>query len=122
MLRLIWGWSIKIKERVRLEGVDTPEINKKAEKKAGKWVKERVEKIIGENTAITITSLAYDRSGQVRGKYGRTSAVVYLTAKNLCLNEYLLKEKLAWATNEEGSLLGERALPKLTGIPPEQRR
>lgn len=115
------GWSTKLKERIRLEGLDTPEINKKAEKKAGQWVKERVEKIIGKNTAITITSLAYDRTGQVRGKYGRTSAVVYLTAEGLCLNEYLLKEKLAWATDEEGHLLEERALSKLTGIPPERR-
>jgi hypothetical protein len=29
------GWSVKLKERVRLERVDTPELRKAAERKAG---------------------------------------------------------------------------------------
>ena len=71
------GWSLKLKERLRLEQVDTPEINKKAEKEAGKWVTERVIDLFPEDTELIITSMAYDRTGRVRGKYGRTMAVAF---------------------------------------------
>jgi len=111
------GWSMKLKERLRLEGLDTPEIRVKAEKGAGKWVKQEVEKLLKENTPLIITSLAYDRTGRVRGKYGRTMAVVYRAEDGFCLNEYLLKEKLAWPTDNNGSLLEDRILTSLTGIP-----
>jgi hypothetical protein len=36
------GWSMKLKERVCLERVDTPELRKAAAQKAGMWVKKKV--------------------------------------------------------------------------------
>ena len=115
------GWSMKLKERLRLEGLDTPEIRSQAEKKAGNWVKQDVEKLLLENTPLIIASMAYDRTGRVRGKYGRTMAVVYRAEDGFCLNKYLLKKKLAWRTNNNGSLLEERKLSSLTGIPKSER-
>jgi micrococcal nuclease len=116
------GWSMKLKERLRLEGLDTPEIRHQKEKEAGIWVKQKVEKLLRENTSLIVTSMAYDRKGQVRGKYGRTMAVIYRAEDGFCLNEYLIKEKLAWRTNDNGSLLEERNLSSLTGIPEEKRK
>jgi micrococcal nuclease len=116
------GWSMKLKERLRLEGLDTPEIRSKAEKKAGNWVKQEVEKLLRQNTPLIIASMAYDRTGRVRGKYGRTMAVVYRAQDGFCLNKYLLKEKLAWRTNNNGSLLDERELSLLKGIPSSERK
>jgi micrococcal nuclease len=115
------GWSMKLKERLRLEGLDTPEIKQQKEKEAGKWVKEEVEKRFKINVPLIITSMAYDRTGRVRGKYGRTSAVVYRAEDGFCLNEYLVKEKLAWLCDDNGSLLEERTLDSSTGIPKEKR-
>jgi micrococcal nuclease len=115
------GWSMRLKERLRLERVDTPELRRAEERKAGVWVKGRVEELFKEGTRIIITSMAYDRTGQVRGKFGRTMAVIYRADDQLCLNEYLLQERLAWRTNDSGKLLEERSLSLLTGIPEEER-
>lgn len=115
------GWSMKLKERLRLEGLDTPEVRNQAEKKAGNWVKQEVWKFLPENTPIIIASMAYDRTGRVRGKYGRTMALVYRVADGACLNEYLLINKMAWRTDDKGSLLDARTLSLLTGIPKEER-
>ena len=115
------GWSMKLKERVRLERVDTPELRKSAERKAAQWVKKQVEDLFQKGMRIIITSMAYDRTGQVRGKFGRTMAVVYRVNDRLCLNEYLLQERLAWRTNDSGKLLEERSLLTLTGIPQSER-
>ena len=71
------GWSMKLKERIRLERVDTPELRRAEEQKAGMWVKQSVRNFFGEDDRLVITSMAYDRTGQVRGKFGRTMAVVY---------------------------------------------
>lgn len=116
------GWSMKLKERIRLERVDTPELRKAAEQKAGAWVKKNVEEFFEIEKRIIITSMAYDRTGQVRGKFGRTMAVVYRAHDKQCLNEYLLSKRLAWRTNNSGKLVEERALDLLTGIPEEERR
>ncbi|WP_395140506.1 thermonuclease family protein [Armatimonas sp.] len=115
------GWSMKLKERIRLERVDTPELRKAAEQKAGAWVKKNVEEFFETEKRIIITSMAYDRTGQVRGKFGRTMAVVYRAHDRKCLNEYLLSKCLAWRTNNSGKLLEERSLDLLTGIPEEER-
>ena len=115
------GWSMKLKERIRLERVDTPELRKTAEYTAGIWVTNRVRELFKEGTRLIITSMAYDRTGQVRGKFGRTMAVVYRAEDRLCLNEYLLKNRLAWRTNDSGKLLEERSLALLTGIPDSER-
>ena len=120
------GWSIKLKERLRLEFVDTPEINKTEENKAGKWVKEQVEKWLelkeGKTTTeLIITSEAYDRTGKVRGKYGRTLAQVYHLEEKWSLNDRLLTENMAWRTDEKGKLLEKRSLSLLVGIPKKLR-
>jgi micrococcal nuclease len=116
------GWSMKLKERIRLEQVDTPEIRKREEQQAGKWVRDRVARLFREGTRLIITSMAYDRSGNVRGKYGRTMAVVYRAKDGLCLNQYLIQKRLCWLTDEKGSLLEERSLTSLTGIPAKHRK
>jgi micrococcal nuclease len=115
------GWSMKLKERVRLERVDTPELRKAAERKAGMWVKKNVEDFFDKAEPLVITSMAYDRTGQVRGKFGRTMAVVYRARDGQCLNAYLLNNNLAWRTDDNGKLLQERSLALLTGIPEQQR-
>jgi micrococcal nuclease len=104
------GWSMKLKERLRLEGLDTPEVRNQAEKKAGTWVKQEVGKFLPENTPLIIASMAYDRTGRVRGKYGRTMALVYRLADGACLNEYLLNNRMAWRTDDNGTLLDARTL------------
>lgn len=111
------GWSMKLKERIRLERVDTPELRKAAEQKAGMWVKSSVEKFFETEKRIILTSMAYDRTGQVRGKFGRTMAVVYRAHDMRCLNAYLLDSHLAWRTDDHGKLLEERSLALLNGIP-----
>ena len=116
------GWSMKLRERLRLERVDTPEIRRAEESKAAKWVSEKVREHFGENTDIIIASMAFDRTGQVRGKFGRTMAVVYRAEDRLCLNELLLREKWAWPTDDSGKLLSARSLDLLTGIPENERR
>lgn len=110
------GWSVRLKERLRLELVDTPEINRKAEKQAGKLVKAHIEELLPVGTSLVLKSMAYSRTGRVRGKYGRTMAVVFRATDGWCLNEYLLQERLAWETNRKGELLGERDLALLTGL------
>jgi micrococcal nuclease len=115
------GWSMKLKERVRLEGLDTPEIRRKEEYKSGIWVKEEVEKLLLPSEPLIITSMAYERTGQVRGKFGRTMAVVYRLRDKLCLNQYLLEKKIAWATDKYGKLLKDRSLLLLTGIPEDRK-
>ena len=115
------GWSMRLKERVRLEGVDTPEIKRKEEHDAAIWVKEEVEKLLKPGAPLVTTSMAYDRTGQVRGKFGRTMAVVYRAEDGLCINRYLIEQKIAWITNERGKLLQDRDLSLLLGIPRARR-
>lgn len=115
------GWSMKLKERVRLERVDTPELRKAVERKAGMWIKKNVEDFFDKAEPLVITSMAYDRTGQVRGKFGRTMAVVYRARDGQCLNAYLLNNNLAWRTDDNGKLLQERSLALLTGIPEQER-
>ena len=115
------GWSMKFKERLRLSGVDTPEIRNKIENKAGSFVKGKVEEFLAEDEELMITSKAYDRTGKVRGKYGRTLAEVFRLRDGECLNSYLLDEKLGWPLNDKGELVGERSLALLSGLPGELR-
>lgn len=115
------GWSMKFKERLRLSGVDTPEIRNKIENKAGSFVKGKVEEFLAEGEELMITSKAYDRTGKVRGKYGRTLAEVFRLRDGVCLNSYLLDEKLGWPLNDKGELAGERSLALLSGLPEKLR-
>ena len=115
------GWSMKFKERLRLSGIDTPEIYNTKENEAGKFVKGVVEKFFKDNEELMITSTAYDRTGKVRGKYGRTLAEVFRLRDGECLNNYLLNKKLGWPLNDKGELVGERSLALLSGLPGELR-
>jgi len=116
------GWSMKLKERIRLERLDTPELRKPHEATAGAWVKERVDEFFRPFEKLIITSMVYDRTGRVRGKYGRTMAVVYRAEDKQCLNAYLLSNRFAWRTDDKGTLLEPRDLALLTGIPEEKKR
>lgn len=120
-VQLDLGWSLDLKERLRLEFVNTPETRGDAERAAGRWVKGKVADLLQVDTPLIITSTSYDRTGRVRGNFGRTVALVYHAAEGWCLNQRLLDEKLAWPTDENGSLIGERSLAVLTGLPEELR-
>lgn len=115
------GWSMKLKERLRLSDVDTPEMNKTEESSAGKFVRDVVTEFFQEKEELIITSEAYDRTGKVRGKFGRTIAEVYRVRDGASLNQYLLAEKLGWPTDKTGKIAGKRSLAKLTGIPKKHR-
>ncbi len=119
-VRIDMGWSLSMSERLRLEFVNTPE-TRGSERDAGRWVTDRVKEWLPEGTPVVIASTAYDRTGRIRGKFGRTVAHVYHATEGWCLNQRLIEDKLAWTTDEDGSLVGERDLALLTGLPPELR-
>lgn len=110
------GWSMVYKERARLESVNTPE-KRGVEREAGLFVTEWVRERFPPGTEIFIASTVYDRTGRARGRYGRTIALVYRASDGLCLNQTLLTERLAWRTDDQGSLLDERLLSSLDGLP-----
>ncbi|QDU66035.1 thermonuclease family protein [Engelhardtia mirabilis] len=114
------GWSIWITERLRLEHVNTPEM-RGDERDAGRWVTERVQDELPAGTEVVVASLIFDRNGRVRGKFGRTIAHLYRRADGWCLNQFLLDQKLAWETDDNGSLQSPRELALLTGLPAELR-
>lgn len=116
------GWSMRLKERLRLESVNTPETRGDAEREAGRWVKAKVAEYLPAETPLLIASTVYDRTGRARGKFGRTIALVYRAEDGWCLNQRLLEDKLAWPTDDNGSLIGERSLTLLTGLPEELRQ
>jgi micrococcal nuclease len=118
--RIDAGWSLWLHERLRLESVNTPE-TKGAEKLAGRFVKDLVASWLPEGTAVRLASTVFDRTGRARGKYGRTVALVYHAEEGWCLNQRLLQQKLAWLTDDDGSLVGERSLAALTGLPADLR-
>lgn len=114
------GWSTKLTERLRLIGVNTPE-KRGPEREAGLWVAAEVARLFPVGTPVIIESVDYNRTGNVRGKFGRTLAVVYRLADGLCLNGHLLEQRIAWPTDDDGSNLGERTLERLTGLPEDLR-
>lgn len=114
------GWSMTFRERLRLEAVNTPE-KRGAERDAGEWLSELVARELPVGEALMIASTVYDRTGRVRGRYGRTIAAVYRVRDGWCLNRDLLERKLAWPTDDRGSIIGERSLSALTGLPAHLR-
>jgi micrococcal nuclease len=117
-LDLDLGWSIWMRERVRLEFVNTPE-SRGVERAAGLFVKQKVVEWLPLGTHVLIASVAYDRAGRVRGKFGRTLAHVFHAGERWNLNARLLDPaaRLAWETDDDGSLIEPRDLAKLTGLP-----
>lgn len=110
------GWSLWAVERLRLEYVNTPE-SRGVERESGRWVTEWVRGELPAATPLVICSVAYDREGRVRGKYGRTIAHVYRAVDGWCLNQQLLDLGLAWETDDHGSLTTPRDLDLLIGVP-----
>ena len=85
------GFYIKIKERIRLEGLDTPEIygvpEDSEEYRRGLEAKEYVERRLDENGMIIETKKL--------GKWRRWLAKVYLPDTERTLNEELIEKGLA---------------------------
>jgi micrococcal nuclease len=122
-LDLDLGWSIWMRERVRLEFVNTPE-TRGPEREAGKFVKQQVVEWLPAGTTVLIASVAFDRTGRVRGKFGRTVAHVFHAREGWNLNARLLapSSRLAWETDDNGSLIEARDLSKLIGLPERLRQ
>lgn len=85
------GFDIRYKQRVRLLGVDTPEVRTRDldEKEAGQQASEFVKQAVFWSQVTVHTQ--YDR----RGKYGRVLAKIYYTDENgdqVCLNDELLRQ------------------------------
>lgn len=87
------GFYIKIKERVRLEGIDTPEIygvpQDSEEYRRGMEAKEYVERRLNENNNMMIIKT------RKLGKWRRWLAKVYLLDSGKTLNEELIEKGLA---------------------------
>ena len=85
------GFNIHIKQRVRLDGIDTPETRTKdkREKIKGLAAKQFVTDKIGDKFVIVKT--------EKKGKYGRCLAVIWYEVDGHfeSLNEALIKAKLA---------------------------
>jgi len=56
------GWSMKLRERLRLERVDTPEIRRAEESKAAEWVSENVREHFGENMDINPARVIFEKN------------------------------------------------------------
>jgi micrococcal nuclease len=82
------GFDVKIHERVRLSGIDTPEIRTKdlQEKKLGFEAKEFVENSFDEKGNTFVIETEYKR-----GKYGRTIGTITFDDGSI-LNEMLVSE------------------------------
>ena len=105
------GWGIHLKQRVRLVGLDAPEV-RGDERKAGLYVEDVVEKLVTRpGVRLTLKSDRYSRD-----MYGRTLGVVYVDG--ISINKLLVDQKYAWETDKDGAVIGERSLDRLTGIPP----
>ncbi|MFP3975179.1 MAG: thermonuclease family protein [Chloroflexota bacterium] len=87
------GFYIKITERLRLEGLDTPEIygvpEASEEYRKGMEARSYVERRLGQNDHQMIVD-----TGK-RGKWRRWVATVYLPDSDKSLNEELIEEGLA---------------------------
>lgn len=86
------GFEVSYKTRIRLLGVDTPEIHSKNAdiKKSGQISKKFVEEWVGRNPDV-IVSTVKDKSE----KYGRILATLRPLAGDEALNDLLIREKMA---------------------------
>jgi len=83
------GFNIRLKERVRLKGIDTPETRTRdlEEKARGLAAKDRVVEVFqGAKEFVIKTEL------DNKGKYGRLLGTIILPDRKISLNEMLLKE------------------------------
>lgn len=85
------GFDMRIKQRLRLHGIDTPETRTKdpVEKKVGLMAKARVQELLEVGKTYPIWTVE-------KGKFGRYLARIYLDeARNQCVNDMLIEENLA---------------------------
>ena len=83
------GFNVRLKERVRLKGIDTPETRTRdlEEKKRGFAAKERVQEAFKYSDEFTIIT-EIDK----KGKYGRILGTIILPDRKVSLNQMLLDE------------------------------
>jgi len=85
------GFDMRIKQRLRLHGIDTPETRTRdpIEKKVGLMAKARVQELLEVGKTYPIWTVE-------KGKFGRYLARIYLDeARNQCVNDMLVEENLA---------------------------
>ena len=102
------GFTARITHDIRLAGLNTPEPYGWSSR-AGKYVTSRVVEFIGSEEECTIHSKQFEV-----GKFGRCICEVWIGDR--CLNDYLLDNKLAWTSDDNG-VSSSLDLNKLTGIP-----
>ena len=83
------GFNVRLKERIRFKGIDTPEIRTKdlEEKELGFAAKKRVEEAFRHSDEFTIIT-EIDK----KGKYGRILGTIMLPDRKVSLNQMLLDE------------------------------
>jgi len=83
------GFDVRLKERIRLKGIDTPEVRTRdlEEKAKGLAAKERVEDAFRHSDEFTIIT-ELDK----KGKYGRILGTIMLPDRKVSLNQMLLDE------------------------------
>ena len=91
----IWidlGFDVRIFERVRMAGIDTPESRTRnaREKKFGKMATARVQELLPVGDTFRAVSSSYD----ARGKYGR-AMMDFRLVNNTMLCQILIDERLA---------------------------
>ena len=94
------GFDIKIRQRVRVAGVDTPEkrTRNKEEKKLGLdatfWLEDQLTDAVNSGYALTIRT---ELDKGATGKYGRLLGWLYIGDATVSLNEQMDEEGYAWA-------------------------
>ena len=93
------GFDVKIKKRIRLVGINTPECRTRdlKEKALGLAAKERVKAILTENIKFTLESTELGKYGRVLGKIHINKLDGTESLTQICLNDQLIKDKHAVA-------------------------
>ena len=112
-LEIDLGWGAVLRHHVRLAGVNTPEV-RGPEKKAGKFVKEYVEDLLGYAEDEPLPEVIIHSKEFQTGKFGRCICDVYFGEYfESCLNNLLLHKRYGWATDANGSMAEPRVMSSL---------
>ena len=87
------GFDIRIKERVRLAGIDAPETRTRDLEEKAKGLKSKdwlISALSEDNTKFILRTNSFDS----KGKYGRTIGTIFLK-NGTNINELMLQEGLA---------------------------
>ena len=93
------GFSLTIKQRVRIAGIDTPEKRTRnlEEKKLGieatNWLEEKIADALVSGYGLTIRT---ELDKGATGKYGRLLGWIYVDDVAVSLNEQMIAEGYAW--------------------------